>query len=188
MNAFMRARKIANNISGRISTDTPLNLDKTLVIVDMQSGFMNIDEHDILPAICSLVRHAIRSEWGIFVVEFNGHGTTHPDILKLLTGYPHWVTVQKGDCDGSEVIIETMDSQWSLDFLVCGIYGPECVAATVDGLLNESNLVEVSVVEDAIYPSYCPYSSTNVEQDDDYRCEPTRTYVKDVITTQEITI
>jgi len=148
MNAFQRARNLA------------YEPEKTLVIIDMQSGFIDCGEESIVPNICSLIRHAKHHKWAIVVVEFNGNGKTIATIHESLVGYPHWTTVQKGDRDGGKEVIDCLETNpgWSMDLLVCGIYGPECVAETVCGLFENSDLVEVAVVLDAVYPGYVPYT------------------------------
>lgn len=146
MNAFQRAR------------DRSHAPGKTLVIIDMQSGFMGEDEEvgDIVPIICSLIYHAKQNEWAIIVVEFEGNGKTDEAILESLVGYPHWTTLYKVRCDGGIQVVRCINEHptWSLNTLVCGIYGPQCVADTIRGMFDASNLVEVAVVADAVYPDY----------------------------------
>lgn len=160
MNAFQRARVLAHQKLRAFIADeqTPRTWqpEKTLVIIDMQSGFMDEDEYDIVPAICRLIRHAKHNEWPIIVVEFSDNGDTNSDILAAIYNYPHFVTVMKGQCDGGRDVIECIENHpaWSLNILICGIYGPECVANTVCGLFEASDLVEVDVVTDAICPDY----------------------------------
>ena len=130
--------------------------NKTLVIVDMQEKFMHAEEtYEIIPNICFLVEHAIYNNWPIIVVEYNGWGDTNLDIRETIGEYPHQKTIIKNDCDGGQKVIDYINNTlWPLNFVVCGIFGDMCVPLTVIGLFNNSNLVEVDVVTDAIYPEY----------------------------------
>lgn len=157
MKVFQRARNLAHaRLKDCLSRKVPHAPEKTLVIIDMQNYFMCEEEREIVPAICSLILHAKQNEWAIIVVEFRDYGETVETIQGCLSGYPHWTTVYKTDCDGGNQVIKCIQDHptWSMDLLVCGIYGPGCVAATVYGLFDSSNLVEVSVVLDAIAPDY----------------------------------
>lgn len=166
MNAFQRARNLSRaRLKDFILRKTSHKPEQTLVIIDMQSGFMNDGEQDIVPAICDLIRHAKQNEWAIIVVEFHGYGETDEEISNMLVDYPHCTTVQKGSCNGGKEIIDCINEHpsWSLNLLVCGVYGPDCVAATVSGIFDTSDLAEVDVVTDATCPKYESY------QDDEER-------------------
>lgn len=166
MNTFQRARNLAHmRLEDTIFRKVPQNTDRTLVIIDMQSGFMDGIEDDIVPVICSLVCHAKQQEWAIIVAEFCGYGETDKEILDCLIGYAHWSTVYKKYCDGGQEVIECIraHSSWSMDIIVCGIYGPQCVSETVCGIFGASDLVEVSVVTDAISPDYCSCTKESSE-------------------------
>jgi len=133
-------------------------LEKTLVIIDMQDWFIkHQEERDLIPIICELIKQARQQRWAIILVEFYTCGPTNEIILEAVKDYPYTRTIIKSNHDGGKEIIECLGNHpaWSTDLLVCGIYGDECVPATVDGLLNNNNLVEVSVITDAIHPPYC---------------------------------
>lgn len=188
----MRARQLSNNLPRYTKTNIPINLDKTLVIIDMQTGFVGHEEKDIIPAICTLIRHAKESNWGIIVVEFESNGDTEKEITDMLINYPHFITVHKEECDGSLDIFEALSDlpQWSQDFLVCGLYGPECVAETVDGLLYESKLSEVTVVEDAVWPDYCHLTREDCDTEREFlgleRCEDDHQLIASLISVEEV--
>jgi len=192
MNAFDRARFLATEQIRRMAGRVKSNRDRTLVIVDMQSGFMGTsgNEHDVVAPICTLIRHAQSHNWGIIVVEFDDQGDTDDQILDALTGYEYWTTVTKDDMDGSTEVLGAINSfpKWSTDFVVCGIYGPECVAATVDGILSKCLLSEVDVVEDAVYPDYCPYSPVDESDEDDYLLRAREVSLHDVVGCDPITV
>ena len=135
-----------------------MNIDRTLVIIDMQDSFICCgDEEELIPAICKLCHHAKQNKWPIILVEFNASGRTTSAILEAVENYPFTETVTKETGSGGKEVMACLlhHPEWPLNLLVCGIYGPECVAETVAGLLDNSDLVEVDVIIDAIYPPYC---------------------------------
>ncbi len=162
MNAWERARYMAHKklwLPYTVKEFKPY-LERTLVIIDMQSFFLDDDDDDdhdsVISSVCSLIQHARQEKWAIIVVEYSGSGETVEAITETLKDYPNQETVIKNDCDGGSKIMECLNSNkiWSNDLVVCGVYGDQCVSQTVAGLFNSSNLVEVDVVLDAIYPPY----------------------------------
>lgn len=157
MNIWERTRHLAHERLRASIMGTPVNhQERTLVIIDMQDCFLDDIDEQILPTVCSLVRHARQNEWAIIVVELDGFGNTDVAILDELAGYLHKDIVMKYRCNGGLEVIRCINDHptWSLDLLVCGLYGDECVSETVAGLFDESDLVEVTVVNDAIWPEY----------------------------------
>lgn len=154
--------------------------ERTLVIIDMQHIFINHskDENNLIPTICRLILYARQRKWAIIIVEFSLCGATDASIINALEGYPHQEIVVKFHSDGGQEIIECIVSKrtWSFDLLVCGVYGPECVAETVAGLFNNSDLVEVDVITDAVYPAYCSFS----EEDEFGQQRETEVVMEDV--------
>lgn len=148
-------------------------LNRTLVVIDMQDWFINYpEEQDLIPIIYDLIKQARQQRWAIILVEYGGCGPTNEIILEGVRDYPYTRTVIKFGEDGGEEIIECLNKHpaWSPDLLVCGIFGDECVPATVNGLFHNSNLVEVNVVADAIYPPYCSRSEED-EHGQQRECE-----------------
>ncbi len=170
MNAFARAAR-RKAMLGFYEHQIEFSPDRTLVIIDMQKSFINEDELEIIPNIILLIEHAMAKGWAIIIVEFKciyslyGEGNTDKALTEILGKYPHQETLTKYGCDGSKEILRCIESQsaWSLNLLVCGIYGDECVPETVAGLFDRSDLVEVDVVTDAICPEYMSSS-----EPDDY--------------------
>lgn len=150
--------------------------EKTLVIIDMQSLFINEDEIEIIPNIILLIQHAMGKKWAIIVVENDGSGDTDEEITQTLQGYPHKETVTKYENNGGLEVIQCVQSHptWSIHLIVCGIYGDECVSETVAGLFDHSDVIEVDVVSDAICPAYMSSS-----EPDDYDQQ------KEFVTTME---
>ena len=155
MNAFARAaRKKAMLRLHEHETD--FSPEMTLVIIDMQELFINEDEEDIIPNIIALIKHAIAKKWAIIVVEYDGSGETDQEIEQTLQGYPHKETVTKYGQDGGKEVVDCLESHpaWSVNLIVCGIYGPDCVAQTVRGILSNSDVAEIDIVTDAVCPPY----------------------------------
>jgi len=152
MNAlsFAWAKQILNNCP-----------DKTLIIIDMQDYFLyRKEEKELIPIVCELIQYAKQKKWAIILVEYSGQGSTTDAIMEALKDYLRQATVIKTDNNGGQEIIECLDNQktWSLNLLICGIYSPQCVAETVGGLFDYSDLIEVGVITDAISPPYCSSS------------------------------
>ncbi len=143
---------------------------KTLVVIDMQKYYLDGNRiiYDIVPAICSLIQYAIQNKWPIIIVESDGMDKTIKEITDITDGYPHETTVIKNEYNGGPEVIQCLNEHpsWSLNLLVCGIYGDYCVSATVKGLFVESELVEIDVVADAVYSSSDndPYTSSGREK------------------------
>lgn len=114
------------------------------------------------------MRHAKKNNWTIILVEFAGYGDTDEAINKEIGNYPHVATVTKHDADGGKDIIKYIQDnpQWSLNLVICGIYGDCCVSDTVYGLFDNSDIVEVDVVADAIVPEYMP--GTELDENDNH--------------------
>ncbi|KKN91199.1 hypothetical protein LCGC14_0220670 [marine sediment metagenome] len=163
MNAAERSRHLAHRrleeyVSGGHRPE------RTLVIIDMQTDFYDKDE--IIPNICSLIQYARQKIWAIIVVEYEGRGNTDDAIIQALDEYPHKETVYKQGMDGGKKVLDCINSHpsWPLDLLVCGIYGHACVPETVSGLFKSSDLVEISVVTDAVFKYY--YPQTKMDEHD----------------------
>jgi len=162
MDAFSRAAKRKAMLRLH-EHEIDFSPETTLVIIDMQELFINEDEEGIIPNIIAMIRHAIAKKWAIIVVEYDGSGETDQEITQTLEGYPHKETVIKYGQDGGREVVECLESHpaWSVNLLVCGIYGPDCVAATVAGLFANSDVVEIDVVSDAVCPPYESYCTAS---------------------------
>jgi len=128
----------------------------TLVIVDMQheflSWFIEKTRNRLVENTCNFVALAMRDDAPIILVEYGGCGQTHGAIYETIEDYLVQETVTKYTADGSQEIIEAIESHnWPKKLLVCGIYGNECVFDTVDGLRNK---YDVSILPEAIEPPF----------------------------------
>ena len=153
MNVFERARLMA--IKGKSGT----SLDKTLVVIDMQECFVNSNERYLVSRVVSLIGHAKRNNWAVIIVYLDEDDTVE-EIRSAVHNYPHHIFAPKYGCSGSKQIIECLNSEpkWSNNLLVCGVYGNQCVEATVSELLMNSS-VKVSVIMDAVEPECVPRES-----------------------------
>lgn len=158
MNAFERARILAHQrlrkfVSGDSAEHTP---DKTLVIVDMQDYFLSGANGEMVDSTCDLITHARINEWGIILVEFRNLGDTTRAILDAVSGHEHLETVKKDTESGGREVAECLSRhpKWSTNILICGLYGDACVPATVAGIFDHHDLVEIDVVTDLVYPDY----------------------------------
>jgi len=166
MHAFERARYLAHQrLRKMMSSDsTEHTPERTVVIVDMQDYFIGKDScrgydgsfQELIIGTCDLVRLAKTNQWGIVLVEFGGLGRTTQQIVDEIGDYPHVDTVIKNCEDGGEEVVDCLRGhpKWSNHLLVCGVYGDACVPATVKGLFEHSDLVEVDVVTDLVTPEY----------------------------------
>lgn len=128
--------------------------DKTLVIVDTQTGFPGA--YEVEETVIQLVCHAMKNRWPVILVEYDTCGFTIESITDKLEGYSCCSTVVKNGGDGGPYVIDCLSqhTSWPTNLVVCGVYGDCCVSDTVSGLFENSSLVEVDVVIDAIYPEY----------------------------------
>lgn len=158
MNIFEQARYLAyERLEAWLLGTTIHRPERTLVIIDMQDYFIDKCEYSYLvPVICELIQYARQKRWAIILVEFYLCGPTNTEITVALKDYPYQATVIKANNDGGREVIKYINNRktWSLDLLVCGVYGDECVPETVAGLFDASDLVEVDVIVDAVHPPY----------------------------------
>jgi len=130
--------------------------DRTLVVVDMQSHFLQFDSaKTLINSICELIQIARHQKWGIILVKF-GSGPVAPAIKAATCGYHRLEEVEKYSMDGGENVVSCLgwNWSWSRNLLVCGVYGDACVYFTVGGIAERDPSVEISVVSDLVHPSY----------------------------------
>lgn len=167
MNIFERSRHLAyERLKGWINGAPLHRLERTLVIIDMQDHFVDTNKpllYDLVSTICKLIKHAKQEKWAIIIVEYLDTSHTNTTIVECLGDYPHQETVIKQNEDGGREIVECLNNNrtWSLNLLVCGVYGHQCVASTVAGLFEHNDLLEVDVITDAVFPKYCSSSRLN---------------------------
>lgn len=131
----------------------------TLVIVDMQTGFIDSD-HDfaVISGVIRAIKKAKKNLSDIIVVEYSGSGKTLPDIMRTLRGYRKVHRVQKHKDDGSVPVLRNIRRNGlGLNLRVCGVNLDACVRRTVWGLVEKS-AAEVKVLKQATNSSsYRPH-------------------------------
>jgi len=153
MNPFDRAKTISKTEGG-----------KTLVIIDMQTGFIDgCDATGAENVICKMVEHARQQKWGILVVEFDGYGDTIDSIAQAVGGYEMAHDVVKDHMGGGEEVMECLNRHPELprDLVVCGIFGEQCVSRTIYELCLMQEIPVIDVLEDGIAPEYATWDANN---------------------------
>lgn len=131
--------------------------DGTLVVVDMQSFFVNGCLNPYLVAnVCLEVLVALLKGWAIVLLECEPwrNGETITPIARLLSGssgYARMRRMSKDGEDGSEEVIEACrESDFSLtNFRVVGVYSDCCVEQTAVSLVEKLEGAFVRVVKRA---------------------------------------
>lgn len=157
--------------------------DKTLIIIDMQDHFIGHSERKLIPIICELIDYAKNNEYSIILVEFKNHGPTTNEIMVAIGQYKHYEIVIKKEEDGGPEVSRCLErnTNWSLNTIVCGIFGDACVPQTVSGMFENSPLIEIDIIADAIDPTYLSFCR---EKTDDERKERVITS-KDILQKEE---
>jgi nicotinamidase-related amidase len=140
----------------------------------MQDHFLGeVLDNDLVPIVCDLIQHAKHNGWAIILLQYEHPSSTkiHHDIIESVKDYPHTDTITKYGGDGGAEVLSCIKDHpsWPLDMVVCGIYGDECVSETVAGLFDLSDLAEIEIVVDAVYPGYVSMSEKD-EQDKEREC------------------
>jgi len=116
-------------------------MDRTLVIVDMQSSF-----EIPLPIEANLnqIRIARKRGWPVIVVLMEHAGALHRRLKHALAGYDRKAIVYKNQWSGAEGILQVCFlTKFPTRFRVTGIYTDCCVYHTVSDLVMEDYPVEV---------------------------------------------
>ena len=114
--------------------------DYTLIVMDMQQGFVAADDPVTINACAKEIQLAIENNNPIIIVEYKYNGPTHPQLTKLVKDYPFISFIKKRDDDGTEDILNF--------FYRCkiqperirmiGVNTDACVLATLYGLYTAS--------------------------------------------------
>lgn len=126
----------------------------TLLIIDLQESF-NPDP-DVIKNTFKHITQAVLNNWGVVVLEYEGHGLTHPHIRKALRSYPFAHTATKNDDGGANEFLEVaIKNQLPLDEIyVAGVNRGYCVLETVKSLIAQK--YRVKVIEEATWSSHEP--------------------------------
>lgn len=139
-----------------------------LVVVDMQTGFLcqdgSVDElidpawQAILDEVEALVLEAVARGWKVFLLEYEGYGTTFWQITRHLEGYPLACRLTKNKWDGSTQVVSLNERcGGSSEYLVCGCYAEQCVEQTVVSLAKSQPRSLVRVARQACLPHDAGY-------------------------------
>jgi hypothetical protein len=137
-----------------------LDGDTTLVIVDMQTRFLNECKAGAQPspvaAVVRQIKLAMAMHWSIVVLEMQGRwGKRIAQIVELLEGnngtYPKYARALKNTASGaSEVLGVCHERAFGLGlFRLTGVYLDGCVMATARGLLDQDPVAELRLIEEA---------------------------------------
>jgi nicotinamidase-related amidase len=136
---------------------TPRPDKPTLVIVDMQERYIGKRVPSNFKAIADAVQYAKKNGWGVAVLEMQ-YGRTHTPLINLLKSYDGFDFTVKEREDGSRELRDLLakDQFGASNLMVMGMYGDNCVLATVRGLGKVLPNATVHVIKDATYTSH-PY-------------------------------
>jgi nicotinamidase-related amidase len=105
-----------------------------LVVVDMQTGYEGtVDSVPLQERVKAAIRYAKYRRWDIINVTFVGEGPVIPEIAPLLKDT---IQVRKKESDGGYYIWRKL-RKLGIEpekFVLCGIYGTDCVAQTAAGI------------------------------------------------------
>jgi len=131
-----------------------INMDGTLVVVDMQWFFVkNCENKQLLENAIAEVKLAMSKGWAVILLECKPWrlGHTLDEILAVLEGYPRFVQKIKAKPDGAKEVIEVCRENDYPDhnFRVVGVWVDACVEQTAVSLVERIAYCVVNVVKRA---------------------------------------
>jgi nicotinamidase-related amidase len=145
-----------------------------LIVTDMQREFDASETPEVIAACIREIKRAKKRKALILLVEYasryysdNGMSDTQDEILDVLEGYPHCITVSKKIDDGSAQIMKVLKRVGiPKRFKVCGVNTDCCVRSTVNGLTAKlPEGTQITLIADACNSSCSPFD----EQYDEYQ-------------------
>ena len=131
-----------------------------LVITDMQEGFREAAQPQLLSEVCRLIDIAMAENRPIAVLEWEGWGQTLPAVRDRLAGYGNAFTVLKQTDGGAQPLLAMCASLGvrtsGVKFIVCGVSINACVRKTVIGLAFGEGHPSVDVITEACGDHYAP--------------------------------
>jgi len=122
----------------------------SLVIIDMQRGFLAARQPSLKEPILREIALARKYNRQIVVAHFAGYGRTNDYILKALKGYTNKVFVRKTTDDGSDEVVKVLQNN---NVRICGVQSSVCVFETAYSLKNYYHInntpINVFLVKDA---------------------------------------
>lgn len=128
----------------------------SLIIVDMQAEFNAANGKKVIANCKREIRKAMKDNVGIIFLEYNGCGTTHPELMDLVDGYSKALFETKDEDDGSEEAEFSIRShRCNKTYIkVCGVNTDCCVKYTVRGLTARFSRATIEVIGDACASDY----------------------------------
>jgi hypothetical protein len=147
-----------------LSPEEDLDGNVTLVVVDMQPGFSDAINQDILDAVERQILLAMRRNWAIVLLENVPwkNGPTYRQLMRhLQDGQGNWtykrafMRVKAADNGSEQVVDACYDFGYPLQyFRVCGVYLDACVQKTVLGILAKLPNSSVRCIREAMNTNY----------------------------------
>ena len=143
--------------------------EQTLIIVDPQTGFINLDEtsaghleaRKLVREVKLQIRLARKLGWSVIVLTFAGYGDIHPQVMDELerAGEGSWYGLSKNQRSGAaELLGQCREKSISTNRLrVIGAYTNQCVQATVGDLVSQSPESQIEIVTRACWPNEFGY-------------------------------
>lgn len=132
----------------------------TLVVVDMQPGFLASLKEETLLAVERQIRLAVSRGWSVVLLELDPwrNGPTHERLTKLLDGYQRQTTRVKSVSCGAIQVQDACEDLWlpTRFFRVCGVNSDLCVRATVLGMHVRYPGSGIRVIREACNTDHCP--------------------------------
>jgi nicotinamidase-related amidase len=138
-------------------------MDYSLVIVDMQTGFVAANSRKTLKNCKREIRKAIKDDANIIFVEYNGCGRTIKELTEITDkiAYKKKFVAIKRKNSGAKIILKTMKKNnipttKHTNFRVCGVNTDACVLETVEDLARalRQRSYNIEVILSACNSSY----------------------------------
>ena len=123
-----------------------------LCIIDMQPYFDASNEPWLLNNVLAEIKKAKKNNDYIIVLEYDGCGETHPDIVQACDGYSRYYHEVKSSQSGALNILSIMQQNGITadHFIIVGVETESCILETVEGIVQGVPNSKVTVIEDAI--------------------------------------
>jgi nicotinamidase-related amidase len=146
---------------------------KTLILIDFQTYYLSTmpkeKRKELIENVKKISRVFMVNDWPIIIVYFASTFDDN-DLIKEMRDileYKNSILVTKNKCDGSTEILDAIDlNRFSLDVVIGGVFGDECVSETINGLMERDRKISVSMSRDLVWPN-----GLVIDQDHENRVE-----------------
>jgi nicotinamidase-related amidase len=150
------------------------SLAYTLLVVDMQKGFVASQDPITLNCVMQLIKQAMHDNAAIIFIELDPdlNGPTDLRLTNLVEGYPYSVVEEKCvDKFGNDGSGDAADACGQFGFptnhfKVCGVNTNICVSYTVIGLATLFPPAVIEVIQEACNTEFRPDEQWNEFEDD----------------------